>query len=54
MEYIKMLRAMKVASEDTKRIMRVGVRNASKDCETEAAEGFSSEGPESFLEIDRL
>ena len=42
MAYMKMLRAMKVASEDTNRIMRVGVRNANRGCKTEAVEGFFS------------
>ena len=52
MAYMKMLSAMKVASEDAKRIMRVGVRNTSMDCKTKVAEGFSSEGLELFSEFD--
>ncbi len=52
MAYMNTLSAMNVASEDTKRIMRDGVRNASIKCRTEAAEGCVLEGPELFSDID--
>ena len=52
MAYMKLLSAMKVTSEDAKSVVRVGVRNASRDCKIEVAEGFSSEGPELFSEFD--
>ncbi len=52
MAYMKMLRAMKVVSEDAKRMMRVGVRNARRDCRTEAAEDFFSVRVDISLETD--
>ena len=49
---MRMLSAMKVESEDTRRMMRDGVRNANRVCQMEVAKGFFSNGPELFLGTD--
>ena len=43
MAYMRILSVMKVESENTTRMMRDGVKNASRDCQMEAAKGFSDE-----------
>ena len=52
MAYMITLSAMKVESENTTRMMRDGVRNASRDCQMEVTKGFFSDEPELFLSTD--
>ena len=52
MAYMRMLSAMKVESENTTRMMRDGVRNASRESQLEVAKGFFSDDVELFLDTD--